>query len=57
MFDYDLAGKQVILALDEEFLPHLKALGVRGSPLVARVLKTEESGICPEKPAASREVK
>lgn len=53
MFQYDLAGKQVILALDEEFLPHFRALGVRGSPLVARVLKTEESGLWLENPSFS----
>lgn len=53
MFDYDLTGKQVILALEEAFLPHLKALGVRGSPLVARVFKTEEGGVWLENPAFS----
>jgi hypothetical protein len=53
MLDYDLTGKQVVLALEEEFLPHFKALGVRGSPLVARVLKAEESGLWLENPAFS----
>lgn len=51
MFDYDLTGKQVILALDETFLPHCAALGVRGSPVTARVFKVEDSGLWLENPA------
>ncbi|MFH2202806.1 MAG: hypothetical protein ABIJ96_06815 [Elusimicrobiota bacterium] len=45
MFDYKLKGKQVILQLDPEFLPHLKYCGIEGSPLFAKVYKMEQDGL------------
>ena len=45
MFEYDLTGKEVILSLDPDFLPHLKFGGIAGTPLFALVHKMEESGL------------
>lgn len=45
MFHYDLKGKQVILQLDPEFLPHLRFAGVDGSPVLAKVHRMEEHGL------------
>ena len=45
MFDYNLKGKEVVISLDEEFLPYLKPYGIMGSPLYAKVFKMEEGGL------------
>jgi len=51
MFEYELAGKQVILILYPEILSCLDACGIFGSPLVARVNKMEEAGLWLENPS------
>jgi hypothetical protein len=45
MLDYKLKGKQVILQLDPDFLPHLSFAGIDGSPLFAKVHRQEEEGL------------
>lgn len=45
MFNYNLAGKQVILVLEEDFVEKMKFAGIEGSPVVARVHKMEDGGL------------
>ena len=45
MFDYDLAGKQVILVLDHKMLKALEPLGIPGSPLYGQVHKVDDNGL------------
>lgn len=45
MFSYDLKEKFVILALAADFLPSVKAFGILGSPLFAKVHSQESDGL------------
>lgn len=50
MFQYDLAGRQVVLVLDAEVLPALAPLGISASPTVATVHSMEPEGLWLENP-------
>ncbi|MDE2293689.1 MAG: hypothetical protein KGL53_16530 [Elusimicrobia bacterium] len=45
MFRYPLKGKSVILALAPDFIPSVRAFGIEGSPLFAKVHSQEEDGL------------
>ena len=51
MFDYDIAGKQVVLVLDETAANRLKTLGIEGTPLFGTVLRADRKGIWLDNPA------
>lgn len=51
MFDYELAGKQVILVLGDALVERLRPLGVGGSPLLGSVHSVERSGLWLDAPA------
>lgn len=51
MFGYELKGKQVILVLDPAFVKQVKPLGITGSPVVARVFKTDDDGVWLDNPS------
>lgn len=49
-FEYDLTGKQVVIALEPEILSVLKDFGITGTPFVARVHKMDTGGLWVENP-------
>lgn len=53
MFDYALAGKQVILVLDEEIARKLRPIGVEGSPILGKVHSVESHGLWLDDPTFS----
>lgn len=45
MFQYELEGKKVILALTPEFIPSVASFGIQGTPLYATVHAQEPGGL------------
>lgn len=45
MFQYELEGKKVILALAPEFIPSVAAFGIQGTPVYATVHSQESGGL------------